>query len=384
MFFEAHCSDSDPELHMPTSSGKYIVFHENTLCVRGSTRAVFDYASNSKEYLGLDPIIVYNKDNKDNDQQVINMFREKFVHLYSYEDGQIDTIMEKICKKYAVEFVYIIKAGHRDGIETNLARCGIHVMFGVLEPHGDIYAYVSQQEAKSASYGYLPFVPHIVDLPNVKESMRPDLGIPEDAFVFGRHGGSETFDIEFVKDEIMKLVEERDDVYFLFVNTNPFAEHDQIIFHEKIVEPDTKAAFIMSCDAMIHARSRGESFGLSICEFLSLDKPVLCWSGGYDRNHIYLLRNDPECLYDDAESLRLAIGRLISSRKPKGYYKSIVADYNPRVVMPMFRHVFLDSPSRKSLLGYLIERRKLLELWSRHKFYRFRLRMRSLVQLTRP
>ena len=44
----------------------------------------------------------------------------------------------------------------------------------------------------------IEYVPYVVDLPEVDGDLREELGIPENAFVFGRNGGSETFDLDFV------------------------------------------------------------------------------------------------------------------------------------------------------------------------------------------
>lgn len=71
-----------------------------------------------------------------------------------------------------------------------------------------------------------------------------------------------------------------------------------------MVADQDESNFIGSCDAMLHARLRGESFGLAIGEFLFLDKLVVCWSGGYDRNHVNLLNMDRDLLYDDASTLK--------------------------------------------------------------------------------
>ena len=43
----------------------------------------------------------------------------------------------------------------------------------------------------------------------------------------------------------------------------------------KIVEPELKVSFINTCDCMIHARTDGETFGLAIAEFSTLNKPII-------------------------------------------------------------------------------------------------------------
>lgn len=53
------------------------------------------------------------------------------------------------------------------------------------EAHGASYAYISDWLAQHCSGGALPYVPHIVTIDNTDENLRSELGIPEDALVFG-------------------------------------------------------------------------------------------------------------------------------------------------------------------------------------------------------
>ena len=64
---------------------------------------------------------------------------------------------------------------------------------------------------------------------DTKENWREKLNIPDNAVVFGRHGGTDTFDIPFVKSIISKIVREFPNIYFIFVNTPSFDNHNQII-----------------------------------------------------------------------------------------------------------------------------------------------------------
>ena len=89
---------------------------------------------------------------------------------------------------------------------------------------------------------------------------------------------------------------------------------------------------------MLHGRELGESFGLAISEFLFHNKPVLAWSGGFDRNHVQMLQHTG-LLYDDEKQLR---EKLLSIRDYKnGDYKAIVEPFTPANVMRKFQQVFL-------------------------------------------
>ena len=63
--------------------------------------------------------------------------------------------------------------------------------------------------------------------------------------------------------------------YFLFMNTDRFHYHPKIIYLDPTLDPIEKTKFINTCDAMIHARSNGETFGLAIAEFSLKNKPVI-------------------------------------------------------------------------------------------------------------
>jgi glycosyltransferase involved in cell wall biosynthesis len=52
------------------------------------------------------------------------------------------------------------------------------------------------------------------------------------------------------------------------MNTHPFCEPRPNIIHlPASSDCDTKSRFIRSCDAMLHARYDGETFGLAVAEF---------------------------------------------------------------------------------------------------------------------
>ena len=147
-----------------------------------------------------------------------------------------------------------------------------------------------------------------------------------------------TFDIQFVKNYIRSLVDSTDEYVFLFAGTEPFMHHPNVRFINEFHNPLKKAKFINTCDAMLHARDRGESFGLSIAEFLSLNKPVLAWNGGHDLNHLDMLKGSG-LLYNDEHELNVMI-RNISAWEQE-VWSMRVDQYKPISVMNKFKEVFL-------------------------------------------
>jgi len=165
-----------------------IAFHSNQLSMRGTEVALFDYAYFNREYLGNESLVI---SDKKNDLAVLRKFQDHF-DLYLYEEfSEINDVVEI----YNIDALYSIKAGNFDGKLARNAKNLVHAVFQVYQPHGDVYAYVSQWLARRMGPGNMPFVPHMIHLPDNQGDFREVLGIPDDAVVFGRHGGEDQFDI---------------------------------------------------------------------------------------------------------------------------------------------------------------------------------------------
>lgn len=312
-----------------------VLFHEYQICLRGTSVAVYDYARYNEEILGNNSYIIFDINSSWNEQPAIEKFIKRFPNkVMGYKSfSQIN----QVCDSLNIDTFYILKSGEFDGKLSN-RKNSVHAVFQAYQPHGDVYAYVSEWLSNKMTGGKSPFVPHIVTLPEPNNNLRSVLGIPDDAFVFGRYGGKDQFDIPFVKEAILEYVEKRPDVYFVFFNTRPFGDHPRIKYFDFIVDLQDKANFINSCDAMIHARSMGESFGLAICEFLYGNKPVLAWSGGKDQNHTAILPK--EMLYDNKLDL-LEKMDIIKEVESTTNYKKLVDQFSPELVMQKFKEVFL-------------------------------------------
>jgi hypothetical protein len=183
-----------------------------------------------------------------------------------------------------------------------------------------------------------PVTPHMVTLPFCEENLRDSLNIPSEAIVFGRYGGKESFDIPFVYDVIKKILAERDDIFFLFMNTNVFYEHKNIIYLPGNSDMVYKRTFINSCDALIHARDRGETFGLTCGEFAICEKPVITYGKSYENEHLLILK-EKAVIYNDSDDLynifnSFTVGKY--DMKENGYMF-----YNPENVMKIFKEVCL-------------------------------------------
>ena len=110
--------------------------------------------------------------------------------------------------------------------------------------------------------------------------LRAELGIPADATVFGRHGGDNTFDIPEARSAVLAVARRRADIYFVLMNTREIWVREgetrppNILYLPPTTDERRKGDFIRSCDAMIHARSSGETFGLAIAECARARRPM--------------------------------------------------------------------------------------------------------------
>jgi glycosyltransferase involved in cell wall biosynthesis len=322
-----------------------IGFHSNHLGIRGSEVALFDYAHFNEKLLNNESVIIYNFNNNINNNEVVDKFTKKFP-VCGYEN--INEI-NYICDKEKLDAVYFIKSGKNDGKLSNKKNL-IHVVFQEYEPHGEVYVYVSEwlcNKISLANNKKLQWVPHIVTLPCLNYNYRKEWGISKDALVIGRYGGFDQFNIEFAHRAVVKYVNKNTNCYFVFVNTRQFCNHPRILFLNGIIEMQKKSNFISSCDAMIHARSDGESFGLAICEFLYNNKPVLAYNGGNDQHHIDIL-SGTNLLYNSEQEL-LTKFEMLESGIFKKDYKYLVEKFSPEHVMKIFNSVFL-KPSTPMFL----------------------------------
>lgn len=307
---------------------KIVGFVQKHLCERGTTTALYDYAVANEDICKNVSIIFYTPSHPYNDLTVIRKFQQRFTLIPFYVWSDI----EKSIEHFEINYLYIIKYGLNDGFITEKIPCLIHSVFA-WKPHG-IYACVSREIAEKNRGKWLP---HIVkSLPcssRAREIFRERYKIPLNAYVYGRYGGYNTFNISYVKNLISSEINSHPDIWFVFVNTEQFINHPRVLFLPKMIDPSVKGNFISACDAMIHARDEGETFGLSIAEFISGGKHVLTSKAitTQDNEHI-ALGKDWVRVYSDEESLRKLLWNPEPSPKTENPY-SIFSEEN---VMKIF------------------------------------------------
>ena len=220
-------------------------------------------------------------------------------------------------------------------------------------------------------------VPHILrDWPDVEPMevqrlrMREYLGIPPQATVFGRLGGVDTFNIRPVTAAIDRVLAVRKDVYFIFataplevlqetsLNSDP-----RVLFIKPTNDDVHRCALIDACDYMVHASQKGESFGLSVLEFLSRGRPVVTF--------------EPRL----SELERLRGGGVVDAEGWLGYHQACLPDMywadqhlrHLRVLAanPKLRHLYVPYWDRASLDGLLRDLRPLVEPVTPVRFHEY-------------
>ena len=316
------------------------------MTLRGTEVTMYDFAHYNETILGNESVIIYNDNNPANHPTVIEKFKNRFDKVYNlvgpdfnftWQAEHTVPLLDEVVEKEGCDALYMQKFGKNDGVLSTKCKNLVLVASQVCEPHGEVYAYISEWLAQHMSGGKYPSVPSIVDLPDVQGDIRELLGIPESATVFGRSGGMDTWNIPWADQVVRDIVREREDIFFIFQNTPQFAMHPNIKYLPSTADMEFKVKFINTCDAMIHARTEGESFGLSWAEVSLRNKPVITWSGSTDRNHIETLGTKGIYYQNPSELFHLLDTFEKRPEKDWNAYKH----YNPKDIMKIFDEVFL-------------------------------------------
>jgi glycosyltransferase involved in cell wall biosynthesis len=317
-------------------------FHTKQLTDRGTEVALFDYAIAAKELLGHD-VVVFVPTQSDT---IVPQVRRRF-------EQQFELVLYTTPNSISCDALYVIKRGYPGRITGSVPELN-HAFEYVSEPHGHRFAAISAWLARTATRPLrlprgrvlkLPrltkpdVVPLIVTLPDVRDDLREELGIPDDVVVFGRHGGVGTFSIDFVKAAIRSALDERGDIWFVFTNVEPFYEHDRIVYLPHVPDRADVRRFVNTCDYMIHAHALGEGFGLAVAEFALVGAPVLTFLGSPRMAHLDLLSDGLLLGYTDYVDVMRYLTTL--ERRTAPVESDVAVRYGVERAMERFQDVFL-------------------------------------------
>jgi hypothetical protein len=318
---------------------KTIAFYDNNLCLRGTSIALYQYALYNEIILGNRSIIM---SQPQGDLTALNKFTDKFtVKLMQFNGYDYENYLND----QNADYFYAIKAGNpHDGLCLDNIPTLIHCVFTGGGIHGHRFAFVSDWLCKHSGYDpELYSIPHIAEkLPEPSFNMREKLGISKNSVVFGCYAGSTEFNIGFVHSTIERILSERNDIVFLFMNINKFTniQSNNLIFLDGTYDLQYKSSFVNACDAMIHARSGGETFGCAVAEFTMANKPVITYGLSGEKAHIEILENRG-ILYNNPEELYSILTDLKSYIKYNDYYNAY-SEYSPEKIMNKFNRIFLN------------------------------------------
>jgi len=315
-----------------------VAFHSRLLTERGSEGAMLDYARMNRSILQNDSIICLPDRLEFAGNPLLTKWQDEFSVILYRNKNELGARL----KKEKAETIYLTKPGPDDDfLVPNLRNC-VHAQFLCDEFHGDAYAYLSSWMSRVMTGREDSFVPFFVPRFVSEEDLRGKLGISKGAKVFGRHGGWDTFNIPFARRAVIEHAQNFTGDHFLFLNTEPIRGTERlpnVHYFPATVDAVEKSKFLASCDAMLHARWHGETFGLAVGEFAVLGKPVITFSESREKAHLEMLGNQA-LLYRHAGELAGILSEF-RPHKTHGTEYEIFAD--PKVVMELFQKKFLDG-----------------------------------------
>jgi hypothetical protein len=305
-----------------------VAFLTNHISYGGTEVSMYDYAHFNEVLLG-NTSIVLTRDYRATHGEIYAKFEKRFPVLYITSREDINAVV----RREGVDVLYVQKSGEVDWFGTDACPSIVHAVFTTRFPHGTLYAAISSS-LNTLHRTRVPVLPYMVYLEDTDETFREELGIPKDAIVLGRHGSYDSFDIPFVHSTLLALLERMPSLHVVVMNTKPFGEHPRLHSLPRTTDLRVKRKFINTCTVMIHARARGETFGLACGEFAISGKPILTYGGSPERAHLDIL--GPKALvYTSVESLWTLVESQAWKRvdmSQNGYMQ-----YKPEPVMGVFR-----------------------------------------------
>lgn len=312
------------------------------LHIRGTCVAVYDYA-HFNEVLLNNKSIILTREIKD--RIALKHFQNRF-QVVTYNSSED---LNQNLKKYDIDILYHIKYGRNDTYMPTCVFNIVHCVFDMTEQHGDVYAGISQSLA--LKFNSTLYVPHMCSMKYCDNgNFREQYKIPINACVFGRYGGMDTFNLPWIADALLNILNINENIYFFFMNT-PKINHPRIIYHSSTSSVQEKQQFIHTCDAMIVPESLGHSFGLSCAEFASQQKPLIVYNGPdlWNTAHVDVL-GDKGIYFTTQQEFEECLCHFYNNKdnyKIKNKDLNAWKYYSPQNVMKLFHEIFIQPYLQK-------------------------------------
>lgn len=268
-----------------------IGFLSNKLTLRGTEVCLYDYADCNERLLGNTSIVITQSyedasaiDPYDVHPDAYAKFAARFPNAVHYYKTPED--VRAIVAQCAIDVLFIAKSGSPDdGLVFENVKTIVHAVFDPSRPHGTAFTVISDHLNRIHGTAH-PVLPLMVRIHPTQADLRDELGVPRDATVFGTYSGRAEFSIPYVKRVVISLSRRYPQMYFLFMNIDPFCpELQNVRFLPGTADMERKRMFINTCDAMLYGRAGGETFGLACGEFALAGKPVLARAGERHNHH---------------------------------------------------------------------------------------------------
>ena len=351
-----------PPPHVAGGRPYKILMHSNHFGPRGTEVALYDFADAFEELLGAEAHVVtfgaegiIRRMPPPLSMITLPKFTARFpgrVHLLMKNGhSEVDDLIANLTP----DAFYAIQCGAKTCTEVWPSPekwCGktktlLHSVFEGGEPHWDSFAVASEVIPR------LPHVPvvHLMakwgeggvrEQPRVQHQLREAWGVPHTAKVFCRHGGMDSFDIAFVREALCAHAAAAPEDYFVLLGTQAFAcdaAHPNIIHLPTNVDMGFKVSFLANCNACLHARGGGETFGLSVAECSLAGLPVFTYCAPPEEASFHTLMLGKEgLLYCNETDLRgLLKGFNVKQHRDKrGVYAGLFAPLAPAPTMLEF------------------------------------------------
>ena len=335
---------------------KKVAFIIKHFTERGTELSTYNYAKYNEIILGNKSIIIaFNRYSKVGKKEFINTTRDLFSKKFKIIDINHIEEMREIINIEEITHIYIQSHGFfRDEFKLDnkyiWGKCKTiyHYVFGPMARQGSDIRCVIGEDLNKRFNKRIPVLPYIVNKHKSYGDLRSELNIDSNTTVFGRHGGFNTFDLKFVKEVIKEVLNSREDILFLFLNTEKFINHKRVIYLEKTISLKEKSIFIDTCDYMLHARKDGETFGLAVAEFSVANKPIISFANSKDNEHLRILKNNAITYKNKKELLDILIQSKRVSLKNKKF--NCYEEYYPENIMKIFNNICLkENKNKKSI-----------------------------------
>jgi glycosyltransferase involved in cell wall biosynthesis len=304
--------------------------------VRGVEGTVWSYAHYNEKFLNNSSVIIV-RPGGGTSEDCTPEARDKFCDRFRVYEVREDAHIDQLLRDLKVDVCIVPCYGTPDSFVPSAVPTIAHCVFRADVSLGTMTAAISN----GVSGGRTRVLPNMVDLADSDGTdLRAELGIPDDAFVFGRLGGWAQFSVPWAPEAVAQVAAERPDVWFALMNTRPFPAPPNVVFVPGTCDRRRKRQFINSCDAMVHAREDGETFGCAVGEFAVAGLPVVTCASG-DMEHARILGAKAIVCADKDEfvaRLRDTRALRVMDMHGNGYER-----YTPARVIPLLRAAAIEA-----------------------------------------